>query len=248
MRRSGKPGIVAGALVGAMLTAALIGVSYAAWQLAGLPFVPFDVFDWVSRVLPGRVIAFGISTMVAAIRALGVGPTSTAAKAAAQAMGITGLFFMGVVGGAVLFVVLRMKRGRFAYHLGLVLGLAVGIPVMLINLHLSHTTSVAPAIGGIAHAGARGISRVELQMDAGPWQGAQLRTPLSDLTWVLWRYDRPRSQDPASLISLPAHMSKNQADMFGCLDDVEETSTVWPRWHGIRRRQSSSARRMPDFT
>jgi hypothetical protein len=46
-------------------------------------------------------------------------------------------------------------------------------------------------IGGIAHAGARGISKVELQVDGGAWQQAKLRTPLSDLTWVLWRFDWP---------------------------------------------------------
>jgi hypothetical protein len=46
-------------------------------------------------------------------------------------------------------------------------------------------------IGGIAHAGARGISRVEVRTDAGPWQEARLREPLSDRTWVVWRYDWP---------------------------------------------------------
>jgi len=46
-------------------------------------------------------------------------------------------------------------------------------------------------IGGIAHAGSRGISIVEVQVDGGPWQEAQLRTPLSPLTWVVWRYDWP---------------------------------------------------------
>jgi hypothetical protein len=46
-------------------------------------------------------------------------------------------------------------------------------------------------IGGIAHAGARGISKVEVQMDGGPWHQADLRTPLSKLTWVIWRYDWP---------------------------------------------------------
>jgi DMSO/TMAO reductase YedYZ molybdopterin-dependent catalytic subunit len=51
-------------------------------------------------------------------------------------------------------------------------------------------------IGGIAHAGARGISKVEVRIDEGPWEAAQLRTPLSGLTWVLWRYDWPfRSGD-----------------------------------------------------
>jgi hypothetical protein len=46
-------------------------------------------------------------------------------------------------------------------------------------------------IGGIAHAGAKGISKVEIQIDDAPWQAAELREPLSELTWVLWRYDWP---------------------------------------------------------
>ena len=46
-------------------------------------------------------------------------------------------------------------------------------------------------IGGIAHAGARGISNVEVQVDGSPWERAELRTPLSQLTWVIWRYDWP---------------------------------------------------------
>ncbi len=81
-----------------MLTAALIAVFYAAWKLAGLPFVPFDVFDWMTRVLPGPVISFGIHSMVTVIRALHVGPTSVVAKAVEQAMGIAGLFVTGIVG------------------------------------------------------------------------------------------------------------------------------------------------------
>ncbi|MEZ4715876.1 MAG: hypothetical protein R2851_07290 [Caldilineaceae bacterium] len=47
----------------------------------------------------------------------------------------------------------------------------------------------ATTFGGIAHASARGISKVELQVDDGPWQEAELRVPpRSDLTWVQWRY------------------------------------------------------------
>lgn len=46
-------------------------------------------------------------------------------------------------------------------------------------------------VGGIAFAGARGISRVEVSVDDGPWREAQLRTPLSETTWVIWRYDWP---------------------------------------------------------
>jgi hypothetical protein len=46
-------------------------------------------------------------------------------------------------------------------------------------------------IGGMAHAGVRGISKVEVQVDDGPWLPAELRTPLSGQTWVVWRYDWP---------------------------------------------------------
>jgi hypothetical protein len=67
-----------------------------------------------------------------------------------------------------------------------------------------HTTSVVDAVdkteaeagsptvpvGGIAYAGARGISKVEVQIDDGPWVEAELRVPtLSPLSWVQWRYD-----------------------------------------------------------
>ena len=46
-------------------------------------------------------------------------------------------------------------------------------------------------VGGIAHAGDRGISKVEVQVDQNPWEPAELRAPLSGLTWVIWRYDWP---------------------------------------------------------
>ncbi|MCY4367706.1 MAG: molybdopterin-dependent oxidoreductase [Chloroflexi bacterium] len=46
-------------------------------------------------------------------------------------------------------------------------------------------------VGGIAFAGARGISGVQVRVDGGPWQDAQLRSPLSETTWVIWRYDWP---------------------------------------------------------
>jgi hypothetical protein len=46
-------------------------------------------------------------------------------------------------------------------------------------------------VGGIAHAGARGISKVEVQMDDGPWQEARLRHPISPTTWTVWRADVP---------------------------------------------------------
>jgi DMSO/TMAO reductase YedYZ molybdopterin-dependent catalytic subunit len=46
-------------------------------------------------------------------------------------------------------------------------------------------------VGGIAYAGARGVSKVEVRVDGGLWQEAQLRAPLSETTWVIWRYEWP---------------------------------------------------------
>ena len=46
-------------------------------------------------------------------------------------------------------------------------------------------------VGGIAWAGARGIAKVEVKVDDGTWTAAQLRQPLSDQSWVIWRYDWP---------------------------------------------------------
>ena len=46
-------------------------------------------------------------------------------------------------------------------------------------------------IGGIAYSGARGISKVEIKVDDGGWQEAQLRAPLSETTWVVWRFEWP---------------------------------------------------------
>ncbi|MBI4642105.1 MAG: hypothetical protein HY731_15565 [Candidatus Tectomicrobia bacterium] len=52
------------------------------------------------------------------------------------------------------------------------------------------TEKVGPgvlAVGGIAYAGARGISTVEVRLDNGDWVKAELKGPLSAFTWMLWR-------------------------------------------------------------
>jgi hypothetical protein len=149
-----RPGIFGGSCVAAMLTAALIGMFFFGWRVAGLPFVPFDTFDRLTRVLPGRLIAFGIGTMVTVIRALNLGPTSAIAKTAEQGMAIAVLFITGVVGGVILFLILRATRKRHGLTLGLALGAVLGIPAMLISLHASATASVGPTAGAVWVVGA----------------------------------------------------------------------------------------------
>jgi DMSO/TMAO reductase YedYZ molybdopterin-dependent catalytic subunit len=44
------------------------------------------------------------------------------------------------------------------------------------------------AIAGVAWAPDRGVSRVEVQVDDGAWQEAELAVAISDATWVQWRF------------------------------------------------------------
>lgn len=147
--RTSNTGILIGAAVGALLTAAMIAVFYAGWRLADLPFVPFDVFDWTTRVLPGAVIEFVISTMVAAIRGLHMGPTSVVAKIIEQTMGIANLFITGIVAGGVLFSALNALRGRYAYVSGIFLGVITAIPAALISSVLDKISVAPPLVSAI---------------------------------------------------------------------------------------------------
>ena len=45
-------------------------------------------------------------------------------------------------------------------------------------------------LGGVAYAGDRGISKVEISTDQGKtWQEVELKPAISDITWRLWAYD-----------------------------------------------------------
>src|SRR5215510_4034079 len=144
-----RPGILSGAMVGAMLMASLIAVFYMAWRLAGLPFVAFDVFDWVARKLPGSVIAFGIDAIVYVIRTLHLGPTAETAKIAEKAMGIAGLLVTGAVAGAALFAILRALRRNHASLFGLVVGAVIGAPVTLISHSVSQTATTGSIVSAV---------------------------------------------------------------------------------------------------
>lgn len=135
-----------GLFVAAMVTASLISIFYFGWKVLGLAFAPFDVFDWLTRMLPGRVIAWGISTMVALIRGLHLGPTANAAKMAEQGMAIIGFFVTGLVAGVILFGVIRAARGHYADTLGLFVGFVVGLPIALISRHASQTATTQPIV------------------------------------------------------------------------------------------------------
>ena len=149
MKNIREPGLLGALLVASMISAALLGILFFAWRVAGMPFVPFDTFDWLTRVLPGRLVAFDIGTMVNIIGVLNLGPIAATAKMAEQAMAIAILFIAGVVGGVILFLVFRATRSRYGLTVGLALGVVFGFPAMLISLHASATANVGPGAGAV---------------------------------------------------------------------------------------------------
>jgi len=57
-------------------------------------------------------------------------------------------------------------------------------------------------IAGIAYAGDRGISRVDVSTDGGEtWNTATLRRPLGNLTWVLWEYPWSPTSNSYTLVA-----------------------------------------------
>ncbi len=149
MDKTRRPTIWTGALVGAGLTAALIAVFYLVQQLVGTVFVPFDVFDWVGRVAPGGFVRFGIETIVQIITALKIGNLDSAAKTAEQTMAISGMFATGVVVSAVLYGLLPRVKTSQVPLAGLVAGLVIGVPVMLISATVDINSTQSELINAI---------------------------------------------------------------------------------------------------
>ncbi len=143
-----KPGALSGALIGVLLTAPLLVVFYLGWKFAGLPFAPFDIFDWLTRVLPGSAVTVGIESMIKVIRAVHFGSTAEVAKAAEQSMAIILFLIGGVVAGGILFVLLRAWE-KGAFLLGPLFGAGAGVLVSLIVHLLNRPAGLPPWVGGL---------------------------------------------------------------------------------------------------
>lgn len=139
-----KPGIILGAMVGGLITAPLIALSALANQLAGLPFMPFDLFPLVRDYTPGRLLIFTIERMADAIIALNLGRVDKAAKIAEQAMTMGMLLAFGIAAGVVLFALLNAanKGGTLAHLWGLGYGLVVGAVMALISARYGLSASL----------------------------------------------------------------------------------------------------------
>jgi DMSO/TMAO reductase YedYZ molybdopterin-dependent catalytic subunit len=122
-----------GAFIGLALTASLLAVMFAGNQLVGLPFVPFDLFNWMTPLLPGPVITFGIERMLDFLLLLGF-DVATTAKLAEQTLSVVQFLVLGVVVAIVFDIVLTVRRTRPDWMNGLIMGAIFGLPLIAISL------------------------------------------------------------------------------------------------------------------
>ncbi len=127
-----------GALGGGLLTAPMIGLMYLLDKMTGLPFVPFMLFDWITRVLPGGLVTFGIDSMIDVMNMLGMSVASSA-KTAEQIVAILFFLFIGIVLGAVYFAVMRKLGVAPRPVVGVILGIAFGVPMIAVSLPMEQS-------------------------------------------------------------------------------------------------------------
>lgn len=149
MDKHTKPTIQTGLMVGILLTAGLVAVFFLATRAFGTPFAPFDVFDWSAKILPGALISFGIENIVNLISTFRLGETSSAAKTAEHVMAVVGMFITCVIASGVLFAILNRVKVTSRYLPGLILGLVIGAPVMLISRQVNLSASTSPFISSL---------------------------------------------------------------------------------------------------
>ncbi len=146
--RKFQPNILHGALTGLLLTIPLIGLFFVANQLAGTPYVPFDLFEWLARILPGDLVVFGIDTMVKILTFFNLS-IREASKPAEILLALGQFTAIGVVVCAIFYFVLRRwEKIRKNYFVGMILGVLAGIIFLLISFQIGKY-SVAAEISAL---------------------------------------------------------------------------------------------------
>lgn len=130
-----QPSLAVGAVMGGLTALPLMALLFLAEQLARLPFVPFDIFDWLAWVLPGGVIASGISAIVRAVGILNLGPMSDAAKLIEQLAGIGIIMGVGVFLGTATAWTLKYSDWS-GWQVGAVGGVVAFLLISVIEVNL----------------------------------------------------------------------------------------------------------------
>jgi DMSO/TMAO reductase YedYZ molybdopterin-dependent catalytic subunit len=127
--------IANGLLAGLLITLPVVAIMAVGQQLFGLPFVPFDLFDWMARVLPGGLVRTIIEFMVGLIGGLQLGPTDTIAKLLEQSIAIVQFIVGGMLFGVIVNSIGARRPDRLT-RTGAIGGAIVALIVLLIEASL----------------------------------------------------------------------------------------------------------------
>ena len=99
-----------------------LALLYAGQQVANLPLIPIRFFEWITRIMPGGLVSVGLETMIQALHALRLGPTSVLGKALEFVMAYFLTLIILTLLGAFYAVTIGNTRPRW-YIKGLAAGL-----------------------------------------------------------------------------------------------------------------------------
>ncbi|HEX9027582.1 MAG TPA: molybdopterin-dependent oxidoreductase, partial [Anaerolineales bacterium] len=118
-------------VLGGLTAIVLMALSYIGAKLMSLPFLPFDIFDWMARYLPGGIINFVIDSQVKLITSLRLGPTASTAKLVENGIAIVQFIVAGILFGLFLGWVGR-RQPQNLISTGTVAGLiAAGVMIFI---------------------------------------------------------------------------------------------------------------------
>jgi DMSO/TMAO reductase YedYZ molybdopterin-dependent catalytic subunit len=137
-----------GAWFSLLLLLPLTALGYLASRFVAVPFVPYSLFDWLARALPGPLITAGIDTMVNTMRALGLS-VADLAKLAEQTLAVVIFTGLLTLAGAIFFA--STKKTRASWRAGLLLSLVVGVPLAFVvwRITVSGGAALEPATAGL---------------------------------------------------------------------------------------------------
>jgi DMSO/TMAO reductase YedYZ molybdopterin-dependent catalytic subunit len=134
MDRRGEPGFRIGALLGGLLAMPMALLFHVGRLAAGLPDLPFELFDAVTRMLPGSLVTLGIDTLVALLRIFGVEELSVAAKAVERSLALLAFLAAGSLTGGFLVLLAARRHPLAGARDGAAAGLLIAVPALLFRL------------------------------------------------------------------------------------------------------------------
>lgn len=104
-----------------------MAILYLGNQLANLAFLPFNMFDWMARILPGAIITAGIDVIVSLIALLNLTNTSNSAKIIEQLLALFIFLLFGALMGLIIALLIRRSGDELRTNMALRHGISGGL-------------------------------------------------------------------------------------------------------------------------